>query len=165
MTATNTHSGLIMTTEHKVLPFTLADGTEVPGHAILNHADVKEVVFSCFDQEAGMTISIHVHVGNWTMFAKKARGRAHTIEAVILSSGLRIHCTTYSARYHTEEEYKNAPVLARDAFRIARLGDRSTLLEVAGVQEWLYNGRKDDSLIIDPWARDNAAYKARINGG
>lgn len=153
-----------MAFEHKVLPFTLADGTEVPGHAILNHADVKEVVFSCFDQEADMPIEIHVHVCDWTKFAKKARSRAHSVEAVILADGTRVHCTTYSAHHATDEAYNAAPVLARDAFRIATLVSRSTVLEVAGVQEWLYNGRKDDSLIVDPWARDNAAYKARING-
>lgn len=150
-----------MAFEHKVLPFSLADGTEVPGHAILNHADVKQVVFRVFDTEADMPIEIHVHVGDWTKFAKKARGRAHSVEAVILADGTRVHCTTYSAHHATTEAYNAAPVLARDVFRITTLVSRSTVLEVAGVQEWLYSGRKDNSLIIDPWARDNAKFRAQ----
>ncbi|MNK14360.1 hypothetical protein D3C87_324730 [compost metagenome] len=148
--------------EHKVLPFTLADGTEVRGHAILNYANVRSVVFSVFDQEAEMPIEILVHVGDWTKFSKKARGRAHSIRAVILADGSRIHCTTYSLRYNDNEAYLSAPIMARDVYRIARLGDRTTMLEVAGVQEWAYSDRKDDSMIIDPWARDNAAFRERF---
>lgn len=163
-------------TEGKVLPFQGYAG-RVPGHAILRHDHpwlgrhagdldtVESVAFWHFDREADMAVETLVHWTRWTQYAKRVRDRAHTIKAVILRSGRRVHATTYSVRHHDEAGYLSAPILARDTYRITTLIDRETLLEVAGVGAWANSQRRPDdaALILDPWERDNAEWKARTS--
>lgn len=155
------------TCEAKVLPFKDANGADVPGHAIISHyPDIERVVFEHFDSEARMTVEVVVHWSQWTQFAKKAPSRAHTIKAVILRDGRRINATTYSVTHHDAPAYYRAPILARGTFKISGLCSRDTLLEIAGVGAWAHSQRRpeDADLILDPWARDNAEFDARMAG-
>lgn len=155
------------TCEAKVLPFKDANGNDVPGHAIISHnPEIERVVFEHFDREACMTAELVVHWTNWTQFAKKAPGRAHTVKAVILRCGRRISTTSYSVSHYDGPAYYRAPILARGTFKISGLCSRDTLLEIAGVEAWAHSQRRpeDDGLILDPWARDNAEFEARMAG-
>lgn len=155
------------TSEAKVLPFHDANGLDVPGHAIIRHNDVgaiERVVFQHFDREADLSVEVVVHWTEWSKFARKAPDRSHTVKAVILEGGLRISATTYSVSHYDTAAYNRAPILARGVFKVAALGSRATLLEIAGVEAWAHSQRRpeDDALIINPWARDNASFEDRL---
>lgn len=155
------------TSEARVLPFNDANGLDVPRHAIIRHNDVgtiERVVFQHFDREADLSVEIVVHWTEWSKFSRKAPDRSHTVKAVILEGGLRISATTYSVSHCDAAAYSRAPILARGVFKVAALGSRATLLEIAGVEAWAHSQRRpeDAALIIDPWARDNAEFKERL---
>ena len=155
------------TSEAKVLPFNDAKGQGFPGHAIIRHNDVgtiERVVFQHFDREADLSVEIVVHWTEWSKFSKKAPDRSHTVTAVILEGGRRISATAYSVSHYDAAAYSRAPILARGVFKIAALGSRATLLEIAGVEAWAHSQRRpeDAALITDPWARDNAEFENRL---
>lgn len=153
--------------EAKVLPFNDANGLDVPGHAIIRHNDVgaiERVVFQHVDRQADLSVEIVVHWTEWSKFRKKAPDRSHTVKAVILEGGRRISATTYSVSHYDAAACNRAPILARGVFKVAALGTRATLLEIAGVEAWSHSQRRpeDAALIVNPWARDNAEFAARM---
>lgn len=149
------------TVEYKVLPFELADGTKVPGHAIQAWNEIQYVVFWTFDTEADMSIETVIPIQNWTKFMHRTPLKAHSLQAVILRDGTRIRTTTLRCSFN-DDGWNKAPVLARNAHTVARLGDRTPLATIVGVTAWYWSKDKDESLILNPWERDNAAYRARF---
>jgi len=149
--------------EYKVLPFELQDGTKVPGHAILAFPQVEKVVFWTFDKEADMSIEIVVPVQQWTKFLHRCSPhKSHTHRAVILKDGTRINTTSLTCRFSHDNQWDSAPRLAQLGHTIARLGDRTPLVTIAGVTEWFWSDRKDPSIILDPWARDNEIFYTKF---
>lgn len=156
-------------TEGKVLPFETKDGT-VPGHAIrAYHYDwmdgsIASVVFERFDREADMPVNHEVHWTRWTKYAKR-----HGIGSVIgvrLQSGRMLHAEGRFANHRCSEgSYERAPLLARGLISVVTLTGGHTLLDIDGVMDYLHARHRDPnaaSLILDPWARDNAEFDARM---
>lgn len=161
-----------ITTEIKCLSFDGAQGP-VPGHAItVHHYDwlsdgtdrISSVVYERWDDVAGMMLTVNVAVSQWTRYMKKSWPNGGSVVAVRMSSGRLIHATGLVVA-HSDGEYEKAPVLCRDTFKVVTLGARHPLVEVTGVHDWARSKRRpeDEALVINPWARDNAAHQARMN--
>ncbi len=154
--------------EHKILPFDSPDGP-VPGHAILAHkadwmgTSPRKVVFWTFDREAECSIEIVIDVYDLTKFLKRSKS-AHSVRAVILDDGTRLAATSRSVAHSGDAAYEAAPILCRGTFKIVGLCNGETFFEVAGVNAWCYGRRRpeDAALILNPWARDNAEFEARM---
>lgn len=160
-------------TEAKVLPFEGKQG-EVRGHALLRHNyewlgndPIQHVVFRHFDREADMAVEHVIHWTEITKYMKKKWPACGSIEAVLLTSGRRIYANAHGIMYYTEKEYLDAPILCRDVFKITTLDGGHTLIEVAGVSQWLRSKQTAedfDRLVVDPWKRDNDEYQRRLAG-
>jgi hypothetical protein len=168
------------TREGKVLPFATKQGN-VLGHAIVAHYynwmdrdgfgggkyenPIESVAFKTFDRELNMPLSVVVHWTRWTEFSKKMHdaGRGYEVTGVILKDGRMLHAEGRYASYGDSQSYMAAPLVARDLISIVTLSGGSTLLSIAGVSAFLRSQRRaeDAALIVDPWARDNAAFNAR----
>ena len=154
-------------TEAKVLPFDTARG-HVEGHAIerVTYDWMKEpilyVAFSTFSTEAGMRIQTLVHWTEFTKYVCRMWPAYGEVKAVILGSGCSISATSMSVVYPNNAAYEASPLVARSCHRIVTLQSHYPLLEVVGVESWARAGRKNETLILDPWARDNAAYEQRV---
>ena len=160
----------VVTTESKVLPFEGKLGP-VPGHALLRHtpdfltSPITWIAFWTFDDEAGMVVE---HLIHWTEFSKWLHRKwpgGGSVKRVICEDGSIIHTTTYTPHHYDEAAWSRAPVLCRSTHQVASLMNRYPLIEVAGVDAWCRSQRRpeDAALIIDPWARDNAAFHARMD--
>lgn len=155
--------------EHKVLPFVGKFGP-VPGHAVLAHQGwegahhPRTVVFRTFSAEAQCPIETHVDVSHLTAYLQRMWPAYGEIHAVILTNGQRVHTTCLTCVHGDDAAWDRAPALTRTPFKIVALSSRIVLFEVVGVQAWAHSQRRpeDAALILDPWARDNAAYAARM---
>lgn len=148
--------------EYKILPFTLADGTKVPGHAIEAWDEIKSVVYWTFDIEADMSVETVIPIQEWTKFMHRVPLRSHSLQAVILHDGTRIHTTALSYGFYNSREWEAAPQLARHKHTIIRLGDRALLATIVGVTAWYWSKNNDASLILDPWERDKKIFRERF---
>ena len=143
---------------YKVLPFTTKRGEEIPGHEITVHSyewmdsPIESVVFWTFDTAIGMEYEMLVPWQRWTQMSRSEKG--HSIKAVILKNGLRIHATSLSPSWPYDGAYDAAPAICRGVFQIVTLGSRLPLLTIRGVELWVYD--RDTKHLVDPWKRDNA---------
>lgn len=149
---------------YKVLPFTTKRGEEIPGHEITVHqhewmdSPIESVVFWTFDTAIGMEYEMLVPWQRWTQMSRSEKG--HSVKAVILRNGRRIHATALSPSWPFEGAYDAAPAICRGVFQIVAMGSRTPLLTIRGVDRWVYD--RDPKHLVDPWKRDNAAtYRAR----
>lgn len=160
-----------MHTDTKILPFSTAQG-DVPGHEIRRyqydwmtpHNPITNVVFEIFSQEAQMPLEVLVHWTRFTQYTKRMWPNGGSVCAVQLQDGSRIHCSTRYVSHYDGESYLAAPIICRDVFKVISFGGQ-TMLEVVGVNEWAHSKRDaaaTEKFIIDPWARDNAAFHAEM---
>lgn len=154
--------------EHKILPFKSPMG-EVPGHAVLRYPVTdkgslpRKVLFWAFDTAAQCGIETLVDFYDWTRYMANKWPAYGEIKAVILENDQVVHATCLTAAHYDDRAWHAAPVLMRNPYRIVTLCSRRVLLEVAGGNAWAWGKRRpeDAALLLDPWARDNAAYAAR----
>lgn len=155
--------------DYKVLPFDTAQG-RVPGHELrVHHYDwlespIKSIVFSIYDDVAGMAVEVLVPYQCYTEWTKKRWPAGGRVAAVLTENGRRVYATERFCG-HSDAGYDRAPLICRDSFSIETLGSGHTLVEIVGVRAWLYSKRDDAATaehLVDPWARDNAALEARM---
>lgn len=123
--------------------------------------NVHKVVFEHFCPEAQMTVEIHVHWTNaWEYMMAKAPGY-HSVTAVILNSGQRVHCDTRRCSSVGDEEYKARPKLLQSPIGIYAYGG-TPMLWIRGGTEFAYSKR--DQAARDKFRAEHYAEGFR-NGG
>lgn len=154
--------------ETKVLPFDTNRG-RVNAHAIVQYKhdwmeDIIEYVsFQNFDEVAHVKTHVMVHWTEFTRYEASVWPHGHTIEFVMLRNGRKIYTTSYSLHFPDDDVYNRSPLIARGAHRITTLQDRTTLIEVVGVEKWARAGfPQDTSAILDPFKRDNEEFAKRM---
>lgn len=151
-------------TTFKVLPFDTEQG-RVPGHELRIYqyewmgARIERVAIDQWDPAAKISVEVLVHWTEVSKYLKRVWPKCGSIVAVILTDGRRIHAKSYSVSHYDNEAYMDAPIIARDTFRIDTLNSGDRLWEVVGVAEWA-GSRRDaaatEKYLSCPWARDNA---------
>lgn len=152
--------------ELKILPFECNRG-KVAGHAlrvaITNGSHVSHVVVWTFDDAASCGVEVIIPIHDWTKYQYRKWPNCGEVRAVMLANGQRMHAKGIYAGIHGETAWKAAPILCAGVIEIRGLCSEQTLVEVSGAMAWCYSQRQpeDAGLLIDPWARDNAAFKKR----
>ena len=155
---------------YKVLPSDTKEG-KMQGHEITAHKPdwmsgwVSHVVFERFDAETQMPVEVVIHWTRWTQYVHRASTGGHGVVAVILDNGQRIHAKSWFANYGSDIAYNAAPIHARGNFKITTLDGGWKLLEVEGVESYLYSKRDEEArakYLSCPWERDNAEFRKRF---
>lgn len=167
---TKTERKETITNDYTVLGFDTPQG-HVNHHELRRHqhpwmeSPVKQVVFEVWDDEAQMKTEVAIHWTNFTQYMKRKWPKGGSVIAVIMEDGHRQHASARICGHNSNESYLAAPLICRDTFTVVGLCNGRTYLEVVGVGEWLWSKRDEEATarcLIDPVARDNAAYHARM---
>lgn len=152
-----------------VVPFDTLCGT-VKAHEILCHnyhkhfkTAIESVVFKTWDDVAGMMVETVVHWTKWTKYMITKWPEAGEIVSVLLRDGQRVYVKAYYSGMPSGEVFERSPIVARHTYKLVTLYGDFTLLEIAGVQEWVDKGYPEDaSMIVDPFERDNKEFHAQF---
>lgn len=151
-----------METKYTVLGFDTPQG-HVNHHELVRHryswlkSAIKSVVFETYDSEAQMLVEIVVHWTRFTEYTKKKWPAGGSVKAVLLDDGTRVYAEERFCGHTDKKSYEAAPLICRDSFKILTMGGCYPLIEVAGVEQWLYSKRDQaatDEFLVDPVKRD-----------